>query len=169
MQLSGNAPMRRADRAVTDRQGIETILQHCTICHLAFATGGAPYLVPLHFGYRWEGALPTLYFHCAKEGRKLELLRQNPWVGFELEESAPAFGGENPCSWTAYFASILGEGRLEVVESPAEQAAGLGLLLRHCGFPGEATFTPAQLAAVKVLRLEVTSLSAKRHGPPSGE
>lgn len=156
--------MRRADRAVVERAAIERILRSCLVCHVAFTATPAPYLVPLHFGYRWDGALPVLYFHSASAGRKLELAKQQPLVGFALDRSMAPEGESLPCSWSARYESIIGEGRLEAVKSPSEREDGLRLLMEHYHFPGSIQFEPAALSAVEVLRLTVTALSAKQHG-----
>ena len=78
--------MRRKDREVTDPQRIEEIISACHCCRLGFCDGGKPYIVPLNFGFfRREDGGYTFYFHSAREGRKLDLIRQTGWAGFELD------------------------------------------------------------------------------------
>ena len=75
--------MRRADREVTDVKGIDEILQKCKTCHVAMVDNGAPYVVPLSYGYRIIGeSVLELYFHSALEGRKLDILNSNNVVCF---------------------------------------------------------------------------------------
>ena len=47
--------------------------------------GGVPYIVPLNYGYEYADGELTFYFHSAKEGRKLEILKKNPTVCLELD------------------------------------------------------------------------------------
>ena len=68
--------MRRKDREISDLGEIESIIQRADICRLAFCDRGKPYVVPLCFGYR-RGAI---YFHSAREGRKLDMIRNNRLV-----------------------------------------------------------------------------------------
>ena len=68
--------MRRTDRE-RDRAFAYEVIDRCAY-GVAAMTGadGAPYCVPLSL-VRLED---RLYFHCALEGTKLELLRKNPQV-----------------------------------------------------------------------------------------
>jgi nitroimidazol reductase NimA-like FMN-containing flavoprotein (pyridoxamine 5'-phosphate oxidase superfamily) len=52
-----------------------------TVCHLGLADGGEPYVVPVNFGY----ANDCLYFHSAQSGHKIDLLKRNPRVCFEID------------------------------------------------------------------------------------
>ena len=84
--------MRRIDRLVNGSGQIGAILDECKTCRIAMADEGSPYVVPLSFAYRFDGETLTLYFHSAKEGRKIEILRKNPAVCFEISsEGAPVF------------------------------------------------------------------------------
>ena len=69
--------MRRNDREVTDINEIKNILNLCKTCHLAMVDGNMPYVIPLSFGYVMDGDTLTLYFHSAKEGRKIDILKRN--------------------------------------------------------------------------------------------
>ena len=76
--------MRRSDREIHDLNELKEIVQKADACRIAFATDGAPYIVTLSFGYKWEEHL-VLYFHGAKEGRKIDLLKKNNLVCFEMD------------------------------------------------------------------------------------
>jgi nitroimidazol reductase NimA-like FMN-containing flavoprotein (pyridoxamine 5'-phosphate oxidase superfamily) len=73
--------MRRKDREISGLGEMESIIQRADICRLAFCDRGIPYVVPLCFGYR-RGAI---YFHSAREGRKLDMMRNNRLVCFEMD------------------------------------------------------------------------------------
>ncbi|HNU36390.1 MAG TPA: pyridoxamine 5'-phosphate oxidase family protein, partial [Methanomassiliicoccales archaeon] len=68
--------MRKAEREIMDQGELEEVIRRAEVCRLAMVDDGKPYIVPMNFGYR-NGCL---YFHCAKEGRKLDVLRENPKV-----------------------------------------------------------------------------------------
>jgi len=59
--------MRRKEREITDQQIIDKILSESIICRLALYDEEFPYIVPMDFGY----ADNALFFHCAREGKKL--------------------------------------------------------------------------------------------------
>ena len=72
--------MRRKDREVTDRTLISGMLDIAEILHIAINSTPFPYIVPVNFGYEWNAGELVFYFHSAKEGRKLDLLRADPHV-----------------------------------------------------------------------------------------
>ena len=60
--------MRRKDKEIKDQQEIESILGKADVCRLAFSDNDIPYIVPVNYGYRDH----CLYFHSAKEGKKID-------------------------------------------------------------------------------------------------
>ena len=79
--------MRRKDREITDKQQINAIIEACDCCRIAFPAEDAPYIVPLNFGYTDDKNKRTLYFHGAKEGRKIDLINKTDYVGFEIPDA----------------------------------------------------------------------------------
>jgi uncharacterized protein len=154
--------MRRKDREIEDRAGLRAILEEADACRLAFAAGGQPYIVTMNFGYVWEGAFPLLYFHCAKAGRKLDMMRSDPRVCFELDVGHELTAGPAPCDYSMKFASIVGYGTLSELRDDGERRAGLDLILRHYGWKGEGSYEAGALGATALLRLEVDELVGKR-------
>ena len=153
--------MRRKDREITDETAIRAILDKAQVLHLAMIDGDRPYVVPLHYGYTLTDGRLTLYLHSAKEGRKLDVLRQNDRVAFVLEtDLAPISGGDIPCKYGAAYASVMGEGKAVLLTDPAEKAAGLQILMKiQTG--REFTITEAMTESVAVLRVDVETYSAK--------
>ena len=74
--------MRRKDREVTDFSRMLEILYACDCCRLGLVDGGEAYIVPMNFGIAREDGNLVLYFHAAKEGRKIDLLKSSPWSLF---------------------------------------------------------------------------------------
>ena len=72
--------MRKADREITDNKELIEVIRKCDVCRVAFHDEPYPYIVPLSFGFSYEKEQLILYFHCANEGKKLELLKQNNHV-----------------------------------------------------------------------------------------
>lgn len=148
--------MRRNDREITDRGAIDRILEEASVCHLALCDGDRPYVVPLCFGY--DGR--RLYFHCASEGRKIDLIRRNPNACFAVESGFEVTPRETACRWGAHFRSVLGAGRLSIVADPEEKRRGLAALMAHYGGPS-ADWTDDAVRSVCVLRLDIDELSGK--------
>ena len=72
--------MRRTDREITDPEKIREIIDDCTCCRLGLCDEGKAYIVPLSFGYTEREGRYVFYFHSAREGRKLDLIRRTGWA-----------------------------------------------------------------------------------------
>ena len=159
--------MRRKDRAVTDPADIEEIISRCDCCRLGLTDGQEVYIVPMNFGYVRTGTEQILYFHCAKEGRKLDLLAQNPRVGFEMDASHALRTADIACGHSFYYESVIGTGTVAVVDDVETKQAGLAAVMQHYTGRTEWSFDEKLLQRTIVLRLTIDSLSAKRHSPPN--
>ncbi|MGI5884039.1 MAG: pyridoxamine 5'-phosphate oxidase family protein [Candidatus Spyradocola sp.] len=158
--------MRRSERQVTDLDAIRDLLAQGQTLHLALNAEGAPYVVPLNYGFSLaaDGGL-TLYLHSALQGRKLDLLRRDARVGFAISALLETVRGEIPCAWTARYRSLVGTGRVSVLTDPEEQRLALEALLQHMGFSGRAEIPAASLERVAVLRIDVESYTCKSNVP----
>ena len=117
--------MRRSDREQS-REFSLALMDRCTHGVAAISTGeDTPYCLPLSF-VRVED---RLYFHCAKEGRKLELLRRNPRMSITIvRDDEPAF--VPPAMYTTYFQSVIVTGTASEVTDDREKIAALEALCR---------------------------------------
>ena len=102
--------MRRSDREITDLGEILSIINDCKVIHLAMVDDGEPYLLPLNFGYACEGGAFSFFCHSAREGRKLDILRKNPTVAFEMDCRGALDEHDVACQCGYYFASVTGVG-----------------------------------------------------------
>ena len=68
--------MRRSDREIKEYNEIIGVIEKCDVCRLALNNDGYPYIIPLNFGFKEENGKAELYFHCANEGTKLELIKK---------------------------------------------------------------------------------------------
>lgn len=154
--------MRRKDREVTNMQEIEDMIQQCKTCHVAMVDEGMPYVVPLSFGYEIkEGAL-NLYFHSAREGRKMDILHKNNQVCFEMcQEGESVFAAEAPCNSGYYFSSIHGFGKVIFLDDVQEKCHALSLLMKQ-QFQAEVEFTKEQADSVCVYKIVTKDFTGKR-------
>ena len=158
--------MRRKDREVTDPMRIADIINRCTCCRIGFYENGEVYIVPLNFGYEIKDNDYIFYFHGAREGRKIELIRKNPEVGFEMDTDLAVYTigeSETACDYTARFQSIVGSGIVSIVSETEEKKKGLSLLMEHNTEKQEWIFRGKMVEAVTVFKLKATKLSCKEH------
>ena len=153
--------MRRIDRAVTDDQQITSIIEQAKVVHIGMIDNDRPYVVPMQYGFVFCDGKLTLYVHCAKEGRKLDILKKNPCVFIELETNvAIVSGGDVPCKYGSEYASVMGEGTAVIVEDVAEKILGLQLMMKTQS-GRDFDITEQMATSVTVLRIDVPYVTAK--------
>ena len=116
---------------------------------------GRPYGVPMSFVY--DGA-QRLYFHCAREGRKMACIRHCGRAAFAVV----AQDDVQPETFTTWYRSVLAEGPIAVVEEPAEVVNALRMLgAKYAPGRDSGPEIARGLAQVAVLRLDIETMSGK--------
>ncbi|NMB77668.1 MAG: pyridoxamine 5'-phosphate oxidase family protein [Methanomicrobiales archaeon] len=151
--------MRRKDREISDLGEIDTVLRKARVCRIALADGNGPYIVPLCFGYE-PGAV---YLHSAPEGKKLDMIRSDPRCCFEVDLFDSLEKGERPCAWSMNYRSVIGFGTATILSDPEDKRHGLLCIMRqyHTGIH---EFSDDEVSRVAVIRIAVTSMTAKKRG-----
>lgn len=108
--------MRRKDREIKDFDKILQIMRQCDSCVLALNDDGFPYMVPLNFGMDIEDGQLYLYFHCAMQGKKLDLIRKDNRATFEMDCDHNFILYDERMSFTMGYSSVVGHGIIEFVE-----------------------------------------------------
>ncbi len=83
---------------------------------------GMPYSVPLSLARTNES---TFYFHCATEGKKLDILRTNPFVCLSAVSKCKPMVGPKDGSFTLEFKSAIAFGKAEIVTDDTEKREAL--------------------------------------------
>jgi uncharacterized protein len=153
--------MRRKEREISDMDLINEVIRSADVCRVAFADNNTPYIVTMNFGYS-EGVNPVLYFHCAPEGRKMEMMKKNNFVCFQMDSDHLLTTGDKGCDWGMKYKSVVGYGRLSTVEDMEEKEKGLDLIMEHYGSSGKQSYDPKIFLRTTLLCLEITEISAKQ-------
>jgi uncharacterized protein len=153
--------MRRKDRELDDQNDLEQIIAACDVCRIAFADNNIPYIVTLNFGYR-GGDKRCFFFHCAKEGRKIDLMKKNNYVCFEMDTDHLLYDGPAACDWGMRFSSVVGYGRLTLIENQTEREKALNCMMEHYTKRSDFTFNENTFGKTAILRLDVEEMSGKR-------
>lgn len=153
--------MRRKDREIKDKALIEQFIAKEQIIRIAFYDNGDLYIVPLNYGFIYENNKYVFYFHGAKAGRKFELSKSSPMVGFEIDGEYELLQADVACKNSAKFQSVIGTGRLSIIEDYEEKIKGLNVLMNHISGKSEWDYSKDMVNAVAVFRLEVDKLSCK--------
>lgn len=123
--------MRRKDREVQDRTEILDILDRCDTVRIAMHGGQYPYVVPVSFGTEVTDGNVILYFHCAKQGLKVDLMKANPSVCVEGDIFIQVEKTEHGI--TARYESVIGFGECQFITDVDEIDRGLKAILDHYG------------------------------------
>jgi nitroimidazol reductase NimA-like FMN-containing flavoprotein (pyridoxamine 5'-phosphate oxidase superfamily) len=128
------------------------------------------YVVPLNFGYEYDGGKLTFYFHGADAGEKLEILKQNPNACVEMDTGHQLIEGESAYTYSFAYESVIAFGAVEFLENDEEKSHGLKFLMRHqTGKDIQWQFDKQHLDAVCVYKLTADSFTGKRRElPPRG-
>ena len=151
--------MRKADREIKDFEEIKELLYECQTIRLAMHDEPYPYIVPLSYGWEERNRQIFIYFHCAKEGKKLDLITKNGNVCFE----ADCLAGYKSTGHgvTADYRSLIAFGKAERVYGE-ELVRGLELLLAHCHVEGYSARECAAMGITAVVRITVDGITGKR-------
>ncbi len=151
--------MRKDQREVKDFDKIVSIIDACQTMRLGLNGGDYPYIVPLTFGYKAENGAITAYFHCATEGRKIDLIKADSHACVEWD----ALHGyvETGHSVTADYESVIAFGKVEKCEGE-EKVEGIRRLLQHTGYAQYSAEQCAALPIVDVYKIECRSFTGKK-------
>lgn len=155
--------MRRRDREVTDPAKIEEIISRCKYCRLGFHDDGRVYIVPVNFAYKLVDGSYVLYAHGAKQGRKVELIQKTGYAAFEMDTSASLMSADTACGHSEYYQSVIGEGRIRMIDDIDEKREALSLIMEHNTGKGDWEFPEKMLEVTGVIRLDVEELSCKEN------
>ncbi len=149
--------MRRGEKEIVDPAELRRILEGARVCRVAMVDGAGPYLVPLSFALDGD----DLVLHSATSGRKLDVLRKNPSVCFEVEEGVELLVGSAPCETTQRFRTVIGFGEASFVESASERVRLLALFGPRYGAP-DLPMSGERIRDTVVIRVRVRQLTGKR-------
>lgn len=152
--------MRRRDREIKEFDEIVKIIKKCDSLVLGLNDEGYPYLVPLNFGVDIEDGQLYLYFHCAKEGKKLDLIQKDNRATFEMDCNHNFILYEERMSCTMGYESVIGQGTIEIVAEDKKYDA-LKILMRQY-HAEDFQFNTDMIKVTTLLRLKVEKLTGKR-------
>jgi nitroimidazol reductase NimA-like FMN-containing flavoprotein (pyridoxamine 5'-phosphate oxidase superfamily) len=153
--------MRKKDREITGIDEIEAIISHADVCRIALTDNNIPYIVPMNFGYS-GGDVKRLWFHCAPNGKKLDIIRRNNNVCFEVDTDHHLYTGEKACDFGMNYRSVIGWGRIEIVTDDAEKRLGMNCLMSHYSGNDKYSYKKESFEGMLVLRLDIQEMTGKK-------
>ncbi len=151
--------MRRIEKEISNREELIEILKSGKYTIISLCKENEPYIITLSYGY--DESKHALYFHCAKEGQKIDFIKANPHIcGTVIEDN----GYEDGCGQA--FRSIVFRGKMVIVEAFDEKKKGLDILINHLEkdpIPIKNKFLKKEntYENLGMLRLDITDISGK--------
>lgn len=151
--------MRRTEREILDPEFMHQVLHGAQEIYIAINSDDAPYVLPVNYVFYNGG----IYFHCALEGRKLELLRADDRVGFS---TAVDIKVENT---TTRYRSICGSGTAEFVTDPTLKNEVLKAFAARYKAPCIFPVSEQKFAHTGVVCIHIEKLTGKYSHPGEGQ
>ncbi len=152
--------MRVSKKAIKDMSVIIRLLSDSHVGRLGTAgKDGYPMIKPLNFIYH-EG---KIYFHSAQQGEKIEDIKRNSRVCFEVDLPITYVKSEgSPCSADYLYRSVIIRGRAYIVEDKDERLFALKRLMKkYQPEGGFSDFPIEKLALTAVVRIDIKEMTGK--------
>jgi nitroimidazol reductase NimA-like FMN-containing flavoprotein (pyridoxamine 5'-phosphate oxidase superfamily) len=161
--------MRRNEFEITDKETIHTLLNECEYGTLSLIDNNVPYGIPLNFVWWEEGVV----FHGAKEGKKIELIAQNPNASLSIVKPyslLPSYFSEttSACPASQLYASIIMQGVITIIDTNEQKASALNALMeklqpekRYETITAENPMYKKRIEEIMILKLIPKSISCK--------
>ena len=149
--------MRKKDKQINDIAAIENILGKASVCRLGLCEENQPYVVPLCFGYEDN----TLFFHCAEQGKKLDILRKNNNVCFEVDIDCEIIKADQACDWGMKYKSVIGFGKAVFIEDAEKKRKALDVIMRQYSV-GTFEYPANAIENIVVIKVKIRNMTGKQ-------
>jgi len=152
--------MRRKEKEIIDSKEIASILQEAVVCRLGLMEDDYPYIVPMNFACQGN----FLYLHAASEGKKINILKKNNHVCFEVDIKTELVQGEKPCNWSMKYYSVIGRGKASLEELIEKKVEALNIIMEKYAGNQNYHYPEHVLDKVVVIKVEIEELTGKKSG-----
>lgn len=140
--------IRRKEKAIESKEEMIAVLENCKYITIAMSHNNEPYLVTLNHGYDREKN--CIYFHCAREGKKVDILTNNNVVwGQAIEDHGYAEG-----SCDHLYATTQFKGQVSFIEDVKEKELALRIIIKSLE-PDPQTVIDDQITEKSVQRVHI--------------
>ena len=152
--------MRRTTKEIKNEGIIIALLNTCHVGRLGtIGKNGYPMVKPLNFVYHGG----KVYFHSAQEGEKIDDIRHDNRVCFEVDLPIAFVKSKvSPCRASYLYRSVIITGRAFIVKDGAERVLALHRLMekyeRGCGYR---EFPEDKLNLTAIIRIDIEEMAGK--------
>lgn len=162
VELEMERQLRRRERRMGLKDS-EELLRTAPVGRLGMSWKNKPYVVPLTFVYN-DG---RIYLHSAKRGKKMVSVAKNPRVCFEVDQLIRIKTSDSPCSFSAYYRSVIVSGKAKRIKTAHKKAQILRKLTeKYAGKTIDSVFDKDELEKVEVVEIIPRRITGKQNLPP---
>lgn len=152
--------IRRKEKAIENKEEMIAILESSKYITIAMCQDDVPYLVTLSHGYDREK--DCIYFHCAREGKKVDILTNNNIVwGQAIMDHGYAEGACDHLYATTQF-----KGTVTFIEDAKEKERALRIMINSLEpnpeLVMEEQITEKSVQRVHIGRIDIEYMSGKK-------
>jgi len=150
------------DKAIQDivrAEEMHDVIKRSKFCHIGMIDDNEPYVLGFNFGFYNE----TIYLHCSKYGKKLNVLRKNKRIcaSFSVDHEFFARHDHVACSWRMRYRSVLAWGNVEFVDSYEEKENALKIIMAQYS-DKDFSFNKPAVNNVEILKIKVDKMTGRK-------
>lgn len=149
--------MNRKEREIKELSLIEEIFKKAKVLRLGLCENNNPYIVPLNFGYKDN----HIYLHSSKKGMKIDILKKNNNVAFEVDLDHVLIESHRACGFSMDYQSVIGFGRAFFIEDTNQKKEALDIIMAHYS-PNKFEYELDELEKVSLIRIDIDSMTGKK-------
>ena len=152
--------LRRTDRRIEDIAFLKKILKTANYVTLAMSMNNEPYLVSL--SHCFDEERNCIYFHCAKEGKKLDYLQSNSRVWGQAILDHGYSLAEKDCTYL--YASVHFSGKVAFLDNIDEKRQAMVCMMKQLddkSKPLIAQLENDRLSKTMIGRIDIEYMSGK--------
>ncbi len=154
--------LRRQDKALAVEADLVKILETTRYVTVSMCCDDEPYSVILNHGY--DHSQRSLFFHCAPNGKKIDILKRNPRVwGIALVDHGYLDG---KCDHA--YSTVMFGGEVDWITEPAAKRHALEVMIEQQESDPKAVaseqLTDARVDSVTIGRITISEMTGKRGG-----
>jgi len=152
--------IRRKDKEIVDEKMMISIIEKAIVCRVAMCWQGEPYVIPMNFGYQDN----YIYLHSARQGRKLDIFRNNDKVCIEFDVDVELVQSQEACKTSMKYKSLLIFGKAVILKDIAEKKKGLDIIMHHYYYhnsPSVFHYPEDALEKVIIIKVKIEKMTGK--------
>ena len=162
--------MRRNDKEIKDVKLIKSLLKKALVCRVALCDGNKPYIIPMNFAFKDN----CLYLHSAREGKKIDVIKKNNSICFEVDAKTELLKSEKPCNWTMNYLSVVGSGDAQFLDEVEDKIRALNIIMAKYSDEGSSNqdvekpnktvfeYSRESIKKLAIIKVNITEITGKK-------